>query len=93
MRGYYEGRYRDNDAIVVQAEWRRPLWWRLRAAAFVGAGDVAASVSEFDVTDFKPCAGAGIRFIVNRDEGICIRMDFGFIGGAPGPYLTINEAF
>lgn len=93
MRGYYEGRYRDNHAIIVQAEWRRRVWWRLGVGVFVGAGDVAPKISEFRFGDFKPAAGAGFRFLIDRDEGISIRVDFGFIGGTPGPYITINEAF
>jgi hypothetical protein len=93
MRGYYGGRYRDNHAVILQAEWRRRLWWRLGAAAFVGVGDVAPRLSAFHLRDFKPAAGCGVRFLIDRGEGISIRMDFGFIGGTPGPYLTINEAF
>jgi hypothetical protein len=93
MRGYYDGRYRDKHAIVMQAEWRRRLWWRLGAAAFVGVGDVAPKLSEFRVRDFKPAVGGGVRFLIDRGEGISVRMDFGLIGGAFGPYFTINEAF
>jgi hypothetical protein len=93
MRGYYRGRYRDNHAVILQAEWRRRLWWRLGAAAFVGVGDVAPKVSAFHLRDFKPAVGCGIRFLIDRGEGISVRMDFGFVGGTPGPYLTINEAF
>jgi hypothetical protein len=93
MRGYYTGRYRDNDAYILQAEWRRRVWWRLGVAAFVGIGDVAPRVGEFQFDNIKPAAGAGVRFVIDRKEGLSIRMDFGFIGGTPGPYLTINEAF
>jgi outer membrane protein assembly factor BamA len=93
MRGYYSGRYRDRHAIALQAEWRKRVWWRLGLAAFVGAGDVAPSLSAFEIGEFKPAAGAGLRFLIDRTEGISIRVDFGFIGGTPGPYITINEAF
>ncbi|UCH83435.1 MAG: BamA/TamA family outer membrane protein [Candidatus Latescibacterota bacterium] len=93
MRGYYDGRYRDNNAIVLQAEWRRRLWWRFGASVFAGYGDVAPTLDSFDIAEFKAAAGAGIRFVIDRGEGIAIRMDFGFIGGTPGPYFMINEAF
>jgi len=93
MRGYYDGRYRDNHAAVFQAEWRRRLWWRFGATAFVGYGDVASRVNDFEIGDFKPAAGAGIRFVIDRGEGVAVRIDFGFIGGTLGPYITINEAF
>ncbi len=93
MRGYYTGRYRDKHAVVLQAEWRRRVWWRLGVAAFVGVGDVAPRLSEFRLRDFKTAAGGGIRFLIDRGEGISVRLDFGLIGGTPGPYITINEAF
>lgn len=93
MRGYYDGRYRDNDAYILQAEWRRRVWWRFGVAAFVGVGDVAPRLSAFHFDDVKPAAGGGVRFLIDRKEGVSIRMDFGVIGGTPGPYLTINEAF
>jgi len=93
MRGYYQGRYRDKHAIVLQAEWRRRLWWRLGVAAFAGVGDVAPRLSDFRLRDGRAAVGGGLRFLIDRGEGISVRMDFGRIGGTPGPYLTINEAF
>jgi hypothetical protein len=93
MRGYYEGRYRDNHAVILQAEWRRRVWWRFGVAAFVGVGDVAPRIRDFEIRDFKPAVGAGVRFLIDRGEGISVRLDFGFVGGTPGPYITINEAF
>ena len=93
LRGYYEGRYRDRQAFILQAEWRRRLWWRFGAAAFVGVGNVAPSISAFSQDTIRPAVGCGIRYIIDPKEGISIRMDFGFIGGSVGPYITINEAF
>src|SRR5690606_24132468 len=48
MRGYYEGRYRDNHLILFQTEYRFPVWWRFSGVVFGGAGAVAGSLNEFN---------------------------------------------
>ncbi len=94
MRGYYDGRYRDKNVIVVQAEYRIiPIWRRLGLVGFLGLGDVANEVSAFRLSDFKYSAGGGIRFLLNRAEGITLRLDFGFGRGTSGMYITLGEAF
>jgi hypothetical protein len=93
MRGYYDGRFRDKHAIVVQAEYRGHLWWRFGFATFVGVGNVAPRLDTFAINDVKESVGFGIRFIFDEKERLTLRMDFGLRGGTPGPYITIGEAF
>ncbi|MDZ7722893.1 MAG: BamA/TamA family outer membrane protein [candidate division KSB1 bacterium] len=45
MRGYYQGRYRDNNILVLQTEYRMPVWWRFGCAVFGGIGDVSHKMS------------------------------------------------
>lgn len=93
MRGYYEGRYRDKNMIVFQSEYRMPIWWRFGLAGFAGFGDVADKVGNFQLSDFKYSLGAGVRYQISPQEGINVRLDFGFGEGTSGLYITFNEAF
>ena len=94
MRGYYLGRFRDMNMIAAQAEYRIvPIWWRLGAVVFAGFGDVAEEPSRFRLDDFRYSIGGGIRFVLNRAEGIALRFDFGFGEGDSGFYITLGESF
>jgi outer membrane protein assembly factor BamA len=93
MRGYYQGRFRDKNMLSLQVEYRRSLWWRLGAVAFVGVGDVAAGIDEFTLETFKYSYGGGLRFQLDRKEKINLRLDFGLGEEVSGLYFAIGEAF
>jgi Omp85 superfamily domain len=93
MRGFYEGRYRDNNLVMLQAEYRAPLFWRLGAVAFVTAADVANKVSDFKVADFKLAVGGGLRVMIDKKQKINVRLDVGWADPKPNFYLTVTEAF
>lgn len=94
MRGYYRGRFRDRQLAAAQAEVRFPLVWRFGAAAFAGAGQVARSFGGFGLRSLKPSFGGGLRFLVDRQENVNLRLDYG-IGeaGNTGFYVSFGEAF
>ena len=93
MRGFYEGRYRDNHAALVQLEYRRNLPWRFGAVAFAGMGAVANEYSHFEMNYLRYTYGGGLRFALNEADRIHIRFDVGMGNGQAAYYLTINEAF
>lgn len=93
MRGFYEGRYRDNNLLMVQTEYRAPLFWRIGAVAFISAGDVSDKVSNFNLSDFKLAYGGGLRFLLDKKQKINIRLDIGWADPKPNFYLTVTEAF
>ena len=92
-RGYFQGRFRDNDMAVLQAEYRLPLFWRFGLAAFVAAGEVAGTTNEFTTAGVKYSAGAGIRFLVVEEERLGVRLDLGAGKDSSEVYLSILEAF
>jgi len=94
LRGFYEGRYRDQNAVVLQTEYRLPLFWRLKAALFGGIGSVAPEPSDF-IHDLhlRSTYGAGLRILLNEDESVHLRLDAGFAKNSSGFYVTIGEAF
>jgi outer membrane protein assembly factor BamA len=93
MRGYYEGRYRDHDLIVVQSEYRLPLWRRIGLVGFVGLGDVAGKMNRFRAREAKTSAGLGLRYMLIPEEKMNLRFDLGFGKDTSGFYVTITEAF
>ncbi len=93
MRGYYNGRYRDNQQMALQTEYRRQLNSWIGFTAFAATGDVATKLNSFDLGDFKWAAGGGIRFMVNKSERANIRIDYGIGDGTSGFYFAFAEAF
>ncbi len=93
LRGYFQGRYRDRSLLAFQGEYRLPLFWRIGAAGFVGIGQVAPDIGGFGLDRFWVAGGAGLRFLLAKQEGLNIRMDFAFGEGSSGFYLSLGEAF
>jgi hypothetical protein len=93
LRGYFEGRYRDNDLVAAQAEYRFPLFWRISAVAFAAAGDVSDRLENFGLGHLKWAAGGGLRLMLSRDEKLNLRVDGAGGIGTFGIYATAKEAF
>ncbi len=93
MRGYYNGRYRDNHAMAFQTELRKTVWGPLGCVVFAGFGNVSNVVSGL-LDNIKPNYGAGIRFKAIPREKMNMRLDYGFgSGDNRALYITLNEAF
>jgi outer membrane protein assembly factor BamA len=93
LRGYYDGRYRDKNGVAVQAEYRLPVWWRFGAVGFMGAAQVADRIGRFSFDQFWVAGGVGVRFALNPEERINLRLDYGVGKNSSGLYITITEAF
>ena len=93
MRGYFEGRFRDQNMLTVQAAYRALLFWRIGAVAFVSYGGVAPRLSDLRSENLRYTVGGGLRFQLDRKKKINIRLDAGFGKNTSGYYLTIGEAF
>jgi hypothetical protein len=91
MRGYYKGHYRDDNALQVQAEWRRHLSGRWGLSLFAAGADLWHGYPLSD--QFIWAAGGGLRYNTNKRDKNNIRLDYGFGKGTSGIYLTIGEAF
>lgn len=93
MRGYYEGRYRDNHMLATQVEYRFPIWRELGGVAFAGVGDVANRFQDFSLPDIKYSVGAGLRYLLLPEENLNIRLDFAVGKDTQNFYINISEAF
>jgi len=93
LRGYFEGKYRDNHLLILQGEFRQPLFWRLGVVAFGGLGMVSDRVETLSVRHTRHHYGAGIRLMLDKAQKINIRADYGWGYRSSGFYLTFGEAF
>jgi hypothetical protein len=62
LRGYSGFRFRDNDSLLMQAEWRIMANRFLESAIFYDTGKVAANKSDLDFNHLKHDVGFGVRF-------------------------------
>lgn len=94
LRGYYEGRYRDRHYLAAQAEYRFPLVWRFSGAAFTDVGEVSSALSRLASGPVRLSGGGGLRFLLDRDEHINLRVDFAVTAsGNSDFYIALMEAF
>ncbi|MGM0507458.1 MAG: BamA/TamA family outer membrane protein [Bacteroidota bacterium] len=92
-RGYYEGRFRDQNSAQLQAELRQHVKGRVGFTLFAATGDVWDRFDTFSMSTFKWSAGAGFRFNLNPEDTTNIRIDLGFGRESVGFYLQFGEAF
>ncbi|NBB90574.1 MAG: BamA/TamA family outer membrane protein [Spirochaetes bacterium] len=93
MRGYPEGRYRDDIAVQGQLEYRFPIVWRFGGVVFGAAGQVAPSIGELEAAGLPLAGGLGLRFALNTEENINLRIDFAVTREGTGFYVNLREAF
>ncbi len=94
MRGYFNGRYRDNFYGMMQLEYRQYFWKRLGFVVFGGVGNVSDNILDYHFDNLKYSYGAGLRFLFNQEQKVNLRMDIGFGNdGNRGIYFGIQEAF
>ena len=91
LRGFRESRFRDNNALLVGAEYRWEAWWALDAALFVDAGTVASSRRQLSLSNTEVTYGVGLRFHSNK-AGVA-RLDLAFSREGFIPILRFDHAF
>lgn len=93
LRGYFEGRFRDQALYALQAEYRFPVWWRFSAVVHGALGQVASTPWRLASRRPNWSLGAGGRIMLNTDERLNLRADLGFGHDTWGIYVGIGEAF
>lgn len=91
LRGYYRGRYRDNNIMEGQIEFRQRIKWRLGVVAWVGCANVFSDFKTIAWRKTLPSYGLGLRW--EFKPRVNIRIDYGFTRDDGGVVFNINEAF
>ncbi len=94
VRGYFYGRFRDNNLSTLQSEIRMPVYWRIGIALFGGVSSIYSFDNPNSSFHLKPNAGIGLRFMVDKKDKTNLRFDYA-IGaeGNSGFYVAFGESF
>jgi hypothetical protein len=79
---------------MVQTEFRTELYKRFGAAVFGGVGFLGGDNDKY-VRHGNPywAYGAGLRFKVNKNDHLNLRLDYALNNGKGNFYATFGEAF
>lgn len=94
MRGYFAGRFRDNQFAAAQMEYRQTIGKSFVFAGFLSAGQTASTISNFAIAEMQSSIGGGLRYLVNKQKKLYVRFDAGYTQkGNWGFYLNLGDAF
>jgi len=94
LRGFYQGRFRDEKMTTFIGEYRLPVYKRFSACFFYGVGCVYKNTNDIFINSLKSSYGAGIRISILPKEKLNVRIDYGYSDKYnKGLYFTIGECF
>lgn len=93
IRGYSQGKYRNNQVYTLQAEYRWNFYKRWGMVAFAGVASAVAKISDIPKNDILPGVGVGLRFRMLPSEKINIGVDYGVGRDDYSITFRIGEAF
>jgi outer membrane protein assembly factor BamA len=92
MRGYAQGRYKNNIMLALQAEYRLIVYGPVGFVVFASAADVQRRFEDVGSDRLILSAGPGMRFLIN-DEVLNFLIDYGIGRDGGAFYFTLGEAF
>jgi hypothetical protein len=92
-RGFNDRRFLDKSELTTVLEYRFPVAGRFGATVFGSTGRVAPKFGDLFSNTYKTSYGGGLRYILNKKEGVRLRVDYGLSNEGSNLYFTINEAF
>jgi len=92
-RGFDNRRFQDNAELSFALEYRFPIAGRFGGVLFGSTGTVAPDLGKTFSSSYKNAVGTGIRYIINKRDGVRIRIDYGHTNEGGNFYFTIKEAF
>lgn len=94
LRGFQDRRFLDKNILVMQGEYRFPIYKWIQGVSFLSGGTVSSVYSDIFKNDYKMSFGAGLRFVLNKKDRVRLRLDYGrTINEGGALYITINDAF
>ncbi len=79
LRGYRDLRFRDRNLVLLQAEYRLPVWGPIDATLFADAGRVEPDRYDLDLSDLR--RDFGFSLSVMKGWATAARLDVGFGSG------------
>jgi outer membrane protein assembly factor BamA len=97
-RPYTQGRFRGEDVVYGEAEWRFPLQKtkdRWGAVLFINSTTASNRTANIGLFNYLQLGyGGGLRFMLKPDNRVNLGLDYGFgAHGAQGIFLNLNEYF
>lgn len=92
-RGFDNRRFQDHAELSFVMEYRFPIAGRFGGVLFGSSGTVAPDLGSVFSSAYKNAVGTGLRYIINKRDGVRIRIDYGITGEGSNFYFTIKEAF
>lgn len=93
LRGYQQGRYRDDFVTTAQAELRVHSEGRWGATGFAGIAQVAPAFADLWSAQVLPAGGVGARFQLTRQYPMHLRADYAWGRNGGIFYFSVSEAF
>jgi hypothetical protein len=87
LRGYDSFRFMDRDLLLMQAEYRLPVWGPFDATVFYDAGKVASNRQDLNFKNLHDNYGFSLSFM--RSHSTAMRFDLGLGGEGPQYILSI----
>ncbi len=84
LRGLPQDRYLSNSTVLINSEFRFPIWWRLGGIAGVDLGN-SESTSDWIINPV-----VGLRFYM---DNFVVRFDVGFGKETTGIYFNFGHVF
>jgi hypothetical protein len=89
LRGFTNYRFRDRNVLLLQAEYRQPLWGPIDFSVFGDLGKVASARADLDLSDLRHDFGAGLSIM--RGSSTATRLDIAFGGEGTRVVFTIGR--
>jgi hypothetical protein len=87
LRGFRNFRFRDRNLLLLQAEYRVPVWGPFDASVFADAGKVTSRRADLGLAGLKHDFGFSVS--VMKGSGTMARTDIGF-GSVEGKKLSVS---
>jgi Outer membrane protein/protective antigen OMA87 len=91
LRGVENQRYSDDGYLLLNAEYRYPIWGNMDASLFVDAGQVFGGLGDIPENRFHPSGGVGIHLL--GTQGPRFRFEVAFSQENTRFILTAGPAF
>lgn len=97
-RPYTQGRFRGEDLVYTEAEWRFPLQKnknKLGGVIFVNMTTASSRTDNVNLFSYaQPGIGTGLRYTLSEKNRVNIALDYGWgVHQASALFLSLNESF